>query len=202
MAMKVSKGGKALVARIEKAATLAFFGADLVRIAENMEVSYETIRDWKKYEEWDATLERLRETQRQAATTKIEALTIRAIEGLENSLQSGNEGLRLRASIWWLERGKVTLPADTDVVLMNGPSRVSYDPDNEPYEDPLVAIARFRQDRLELFHFAYGREPVDENDLRDGLTALKAEWDEEKDRYQSESGEPPGEYAVSPPGTP
>jgi hypothetical protein len=196
MAMKVSKGGKALVARIEKAATLAFFGADLVRIAENMEVSYETIRDWKKYEEWDATLEQLRDTQRQAATTKIDALTIRAIDGLENSLQSSNEGIRLRASIWWLERGKGTLQADSDVTLMNGPCRISYDSDGEPDESPQVMIARFRQARLSAFQFVYRRNPVDEEDMYGGLKALQATLEKAPAPTWGKSKESVGENAA------
>ncbi len=199
MAMKVTKGGKALVARIENAATLAFFGADLARIAEKMEVSYDTIRDWKKYEVWNATLERLRETQRQAATTKIEALTIQAIEGIQDSLQSVNEAIRLRASIWWLERGKANLEAEADVALKHDPCPVSYNSKSEHCDSPQAMLARFRQHRLELFHHVYGRDPVDEDDWRKGSKALRAEIENEKSRNRWKPQGSPREDAISRP---
>ena len=174
MAKNVSKGGKALVARIEKAASLAFFGADLARIAEKMEVSYDTARDWKKFEVWDATLDRLRETQRQAATNKIDVLTIRAIEGLESSLQSENESIRLRAAIWFLERGKPTIQDKSDALLNNGSCCESFDFQNWQDDPPEVMIARFRRARSFVFQFIYRRDPVDDDDLYGGLKALQA----------------------------
>ena len=98
-----TKGGETLAARIEWAATMSYLeGATLEVVGNELGVSPLTVRDWKQRPEWAAAIRALRDTQRQLAHERLSALTTKALEVIEHSLDSPKD--RLRAAIWIMER--------------------------------------------------------------------------------------------------
>lgn len=99
---------KTLAARVERAASLAYLdGATEGQVAEAMNISIVTIRDWKRRSEWDDAIANLREHQQKLVLDRLAFLTERAADAIEECLKSDNDAVKLKAAIWVLERGEV-----------------------------------------------------------------------------------------------
>lgn len=113
---------KSLVARIERAASMVYMeGATEAQISEALGIKGVTLRDWKKRPEWDAAISELREHQRNLVLDRLTFLTEKAVTAIEESLDSTNDAVKLKAAEWVLERG---LPPEFERYRANGGSRI------------------------------------------------------------------------------
>lgn len=79
-------------------------GAKESEIADSLGIKPATLRDWKKRPEWAGTVLRLRDEQRAIASDRLSFLTDKAVTALQQSLDSDNQTVRLKAAMWVLER--------------------------------------------------------------------------------------------------
>ena len=113
---------KSLVARIERAAHMVYMeGATEAQISEALGIKGVTLRDWKKRPEWDAAISELREHQRKLVLDRLTFLTEKAVTAIEDSLDSPNDAVKLKAAEWVLERG---LPSEFERNRATGGSRI------------------------------------------------------------------------------
>ena len=97
---------KTLVARIERAAHMVYLdGATEAQISEALGIQSVTVRDWKKRPEWSDAVARLREHQQMLVLDRLALLTEKAADAIEESLESSNDTVRLKAAQWVLDRG-------------------------------------------------------------------------------------------------
>ena len=97
---------ESLVARIERAAQMVYMeGATEAQIGEALGIKGVTLRDWKRRPEWDAAIAELRDHQRTLVLDRLSFLTERAVTAIEESLDSPNDAVKLKAAEWVLERG-------------------------------------------------------------------------------------------------
>ena len=97
---------QSLVARIERAAQMVYMeGATEAKISKALGIQSVTVRDWKKRPEWDAAISELKEHQRKLALDRLSFLTGKAVAAIEESLDSPNDSVKLKAAEWVLERG-------------------------------------------------------------------------------------------------
>ena len=102
----VKANSNSLVARIERAAQMVYMeGATEAQISEALGIKGVTLRDWKKRPEWDAAISELREHQRKLVLDRLSFLTEKAVTAIEESLDSPNDAVKLKAAEWVLERG-------------------------------------------------------------------------------------------------
>lgn len=95
-----------LVARIERAAQLVYMdGATEAQVGKALGIKGVTLRDWKKRPEWDIAISELREQQKKLVLDRLSFLTEKALTAVEESLDSKNETIKLKAAEWILERG-------------------------------------------------------------------------------------------------
>jgi len=95
-----------LVARIERAAHLVYLdGATEAQISQALGIKSVTVRDWKKRPEWSDAVARLREHQQTLVFDRLALLTEKAANAIEESLESPNPTVRLKAAQWVLDRG-------------------------------------------------------------------------------------------------
>ena len=96
-------------------------GATEAQISEALGIKGVTLRDWKKRPEWDAAISELREHQRNLVLDRLTFLTEKAVTAIEESLDSTNDAVKLKAAEWVLERG---LPPEFERYRANGGSRI------------------------------------------------------------------------------
>ena len=80
-------------------------GATEAKISKALGIKGVTLRDWKKRPEWDAAISELREHQRKLVLDRLSFLTVKAVTAIEESLDSPNDTVKLKAAEWVLERG-------------------------------------------------------------------------------------------------
>jgi hypothetical protein len=80
-------------------------GATEAKISKALGIQSVTVRDWKKRPEWDAAISELREHQRNLVLDRLSFLTGKAVTAIEESLDSPNGTVKLKAAEWVLERG-------------------------------------------------------------------------------------------------
>ena len=97
---------ESLVARIERAAQMVYMaGATEAKISKALGIEGVTLRDWKKRSKWDTAISELREHQRKLVLDRLSFLTGKAVTAIEESLDSSNDSVKLKAAEWVLERG-------------------------------------------------------------------------------------------------
>jgi transposase len=106
MAITLAKiNSKPLVARIERAVYMVYLdGATEAQISKALGTKSETVRDWKKRPEWDAAVARLQEHQQTLVLDRLALLTEKAADAIEESLESANPTVKLKAAQWLLDR--------------------------------------------------------------------------------------------------
>jgi hypothetical protein len=96
-----------LAARVERAAMMVYLeGATEVQISKTFKISCVTVRDWKRRSEWDDAIGKLREHQHKLVLDRLALMTARAASAVEECLGSDNDGVKLKAATWVLERSE------------------------------------------------------------------------------------------------
>jgi transposase len=118
MAITLTKiNPKLLVARIERAVYMAYLDcATEAQISKALGIKSETVQDWKKRPEWDAAVARLREHQQTLVLDRLALLTEKATDAIEESLESANPTVKLKAAQWLLDRGLEVTGINDDTV--------------------------------------------------------------------------------------
>ena len=80
-------------------------GATEAQISAALGIKPVTVRDWKKRSEWSDAVAALREYQQNLVLDRLSLLSSKAADAIEDSLDSDNEAIRLKAAQWVLERG-------------------------------------------------------------------------------------------------